>query len=84
MCAFVCSFDVDFLDQIPVQILHVLEANISQNTGVVNEDVDSAEGLNRGVNNGNAILNAVVVGNSLSASSLNLVDDYISSLCCGC
>ena len=41
----VCTSDVDFHDQVPVGVLHVLEADISEDAGIVDQNVDSAKGL---------------------------------------
>lgn len=67
-------------DEIPVLVFHVLEADVAQNTGVVDEDVDTAEGLDGRVDNPVAILDAVVVGYCLAACGFDLVDDDIGSL----
>ena len=76
----VCTVCVDFVDEIPVLILHVLEADIPQDTGVVDEDIHSAEVLNGCVDNRIAVLDAVVVCYSLAASSSDFVDNHIGSL----
>lgn len=68
------------VNQIPVLVFHVLEGNVTQDTGVVNEDVDAAKVLDGGVDNGLAILDAVVVGDGLTAGLANLFDDLIGSL----
>jgi hypothetical protein len=71
---------VDLEDQVPILVLHVLEADVAQNTGIVDEDVDAAVGLDGRLDNLVAILYTVVVGDGLAASSLDLVDDDISGL----
>jgi hypothetical protein len=71
---------MDLLDQIPILILHVLETDISQDSSIVDEDIDAAKCLDGSGNNGSAVLDAVVVGNGLSASGLDLVDNYIGGL----
>jgi hypothetical protein len=71
---------VDLHDQVPVLILDVLEADISQDTGVVDEDIDSAEGIDGSLDDALAVLDRVVVGDGLSAGGLDLVDDDIGSL----
>jgi hypothetical protein len=71
---------VDLEDQVPVLVLHVLEADIAQDTGVVDQDVDPAERLDGGVDNLLAVLDAVVVGYCLAACGFDLVDDNICGL----
>ena len=71
---------MDVHNQIPVLIAHVLEGDISQNTGVVEEDIDSAVVLDGGLDDPVAILDAVVVGYCFAACGLDLVDDNIGGL----
>jgi hypothetical protein len=71
---------VDLEDEVPVLVLHVLEADIAQDAGVVDEDIDAAESLDGRLDDAVAILDAVVVGDGLAASGLDLVDDNIGSL----
>lgn len=74
------ALDVDSGDQVPVGVLHVLEADIAQNTGIVDKDVDAAEGVNGSLDDLVTKLDAVVVCNGLASSLLDLVDDDISGL----
>lgn len=78
--AFVAALDVDAEDEIPIGILHVLEADIAEDTGIVNEDIDAAESLDGRLNNSVTIFDAVVICDGLSASGLDFVDDDIGSL----
>lgn len=55
-CALVCSVNVDFVDEIPVGLLHVLEADIAENAGIVDEDVDTTKGINGRLDNRLTIL----------------------------
>lgn len=71
---------MNFVDQIPILILHVLEADITEDTGVVDENIDPAEVLDGCLNDGFTVLNAVVVGYRLATSRSNLLNYYISSL----
>jgi hypothetical protein len=73
---------VDVVDEVPVLVRHVLEADIAQDTGIVEEDVDSTEGLDGSLDDSVAVLDAVVVGNGLAASGFDLVDDDICGLHC--
>lgn len=76
----VSTIDVNSVDQIPVLIFHVFEGNVTQDTGVVDEDINSAKALDGSVNNGLTILDTVVVGDGLSAGLANFLDDDIGSL----
>ena len=78
--ALVGALDVDLDDKVPVRILDVLEADIAEDTGVVDEHIDAAESLDGGLNNALAVLDGVIVGNGLAASSLDLVDYNIGGL----
>lgn len=71
---------MDLHDQVPVLILDVLEADISQDTGIVDEDIDSAESTDGSLDDALAVLDRVVVGDGLSARGLDLVDDDVGSL----
>lgn len=71
---------MDLEDQVPVLVLDVLEADVSQDTGVVDEDINATERLDRGVDDLVTVLYGVVVCDCLSAGLLYLVDDYIGGL----
>lgn len=79
-CALVSTLDVHLVDEVPIFVLHVLEANITEDTGVVNENVDAAECLDGGFDDLVTVLDTVVIGNSLAASGLDFVDNDIGSL----
>src|SRR5665213_413983 len=49
-CTFICPRDMDFHNQIPVIILHVLEAYVPEDTSIVDEDIDPAEALDGSLN----------------------------------
>lgn len=72
--------NVDLDDEIPVLVGQVLEANVTQDTGVVDENIDATKGLEGGLNDSVSILDTVVVSDGLAARSYDLVDDHISSL----
>jgi hypothetical protein len=67
-------------NQIPVLVFHVLEADISQDTSVVEQDVNAAIILNSGLDDLLTMLYAVVVGYRFTASSFDLVDDDVGCL----
>ena len=77
--ALVSAIGMHTVDQVPVLVLHVLEADIAQDPGVVDEDVDAAEVLDGRVDDGLAVLDAVVVGGSVSTGGFDLGDDDV---CC--
>lgn len=79
-CALVCSLDVYLHHQVPVLVFHVLEADVAQDAGIVDEDVNPAERLDGGLDNPVAILDRVVVGYGLAACRSDLVDDGVSGL----
>ena len=67
-------------DQVPILVGEVLEADITKNAGIVDEDIDAAVGLNGGFDDLVAIGYAVVVGYSFAARGYDLIDDYICGL----
>ncbi len=72
---------MDLEDEIPVGILHVLEADIPEDAGIIDQHIDATEVLDGRVDNLVAEFDRVVVGYGLAASSTDLVDDDISGLC---
>ena len=79
-CALERTLDVYGLDEVPILIFHVLEADISQNSRIVEEDIDAAEGINGSLDDLVAILDAVIVGYGLATCLLDLIDDDICGL----
>jgi hypothetical protein len=71
---------VDLVDKVPVGLLHVLERDIAQDTGVVDEHVDAPKVINRRLDDGFAILDRIVVGDGLAAGGADLVDDLVCGL----
>ena len=67
-------------DEVPVLVGHVLEADVAQDAGVVDEHVDTAVRLDGSLDDLVAILDAVVVGSRLAARGLDLLDDKVGSL----
>lgn len=68
------------VDQIPIGIFHVLEADVAQNTSIVEQNIDATEGFDSGVDDRFTIFDAVVVGNGFPTSGTNFLDDIICSL----
>lgn len=71
---------MDFVDEVPVGLLHVLEADIAQDTGIVDEDINAAKGINGRLDNRIAILDGIVVGDGLAACGADLFDDFVGGL----
>lgn len=71
---------MDVHDQVPVLILHVLEADISQDTGIVQQDIDSAKVLDGSLDDLVAIGDTVVVCDGFTARGLDFLNDNICSL----
>ena len=68
------------VDEFPILLLHVLEAAIPKDTGIVDEDIDTAKIADGSLDDLLAVLDAVVVGDGLTAGGLDLVDYDIGSL----
>jgi hypothetical protein len=71
---------VHVVDEIPVRLLHVLEADVAQDAGIVDEDVDAPKRVNGRLDDGLALLDRVVVGDGLASSGADLVDDLVGGL----
>jgi len=67
-------------NQVPIFVCQVLKTDIAQDTGIVDENIDTAVGLDSGFDDLVTIGDAVVVGNGLAACGYNLIDDYICGL----
>lgn len=80
MTDLVRSLDMNFDGQIPIGIRHILEADIPQDPGVVDENVYPAEFSYGRLDNPLSILNAVVICYCFAASSSDLVDDNVRCL----
>jgi hypothetical protein len=71
---------MDGNNEVPVLVLHVLEADIAKNAGIVDQHIDTAKVLDGRVNDLVSVRDAIVVCYSLPASSSDLVNDDICSL----
>lgn len=80
MRALVCSIDVDSVDQVPVRLLHVLEADVAQDAGIVDEDIDATEGVDSCLDNGLSVLYRVIVGDRFAACGADIFDDFVCRL----
>jgi hypothetical protein len=67
-------------NQIPVIVCHVLEADITEDTRIVKEDIDSTVGFDGGFDDLLAVGDTVVVGYCFAACGFDFVDDDIGGL----
>lgn len=67
-------------DQIPICISHVFEADIPQDSSIVDQDIYPAVCLDCSLDDLVAILDRVVIGSRLASSGLDLVHDDIGGL----
>lgn len=65
---------VDVEDRVPQVVVHVCESLVAQNTGVVDQDINTAEGIDSGLDDILAIFAGCLVANSLAAHLLDLLD----------
>ena len=71
---------MDINDQVPILVCHIFEGNIAEDTGIVEENVNSTEGLDCCLDDLVTRCDRVVVGYRFAASGFDLVDDNIGSL----
>lgn len=71
---------MNFNNEVPVIILHILKTDVSKNTCIVEQNINATEGLYGCVDNALSVLDAIVVRNRLSSSSLDFIDNNISGL----
>jgi hypothetical protein len=74
---------MDVHNEVPVLILHVLEADVPQDASIVDQDVNSSKVLDSSLNDLLAIRYAIVVGYGFTACSFYFIDDNVGSLCLG-
>jgi hypothetical protein len=67
-------------DQIPILVLHVPEADIPQDAGIVDQNVNASEGLNGSLDDELAVQDVVIIRNGVASGGLDLVDNDIGSL----
>jgi len=69
-------------DQIPVLVAHILETDVAQDTGIVDEDVYPTESIDRCTNDLFAIFgNIVIVGYGVATVLFDETYDLVCSLC---
>ena len=71
---------MDGHDQIPVLVGHILKGDVSEDTSIVEQDIDSAVVFDRGIDDAVAVLDAVIVGYRFAACSSDFVNDDICGL----
>lgn len=80
MSDLVSTLDVDLHDEVPVLVGYIFEADIPEDTSVVEDDVNASESLDGSLDDFLAILDTVVVGRSLAARLFDFFDNYVGSL----
>lgn len=73
------AINVDREDGIPLLIGHTGKGDILEDTGVVDDNVDTAKGLHGSLDNLVSVKDRVVVGNGFTTSGTDLIDNKISS-----
>ena len=74
---FICSFDVNTLDIIPLLIRHRLETFIAKDTRIVDNDVDSAECVKTGFNDCFTVFYGMTIADGFSSCSFDFFDCFI-------
>ena len=72
--------EVDLDDRVPLCLGHVGEHPVAQDAGVVDDDVEPAEAVDRALHHptgGLEVADVVGVGDGLAAHALDLVDDLL-------
>lgn len=70
------------LDQIPISVLDVLERDIPQNSGIIDQDVDGSKRLYGSFDDLLSKLYGIVAGDRFAARFFDLFNDDICSLYC--
>lgn len=73
----VCAAKVNVHDREPQLVGHIGECLVAQDTGVVDDDVDAAEGVNDSLDDLVTLLGRSLDADSLAAGLLDLVDNII-------
>ena len=56
---------------------HLLEADVTQDAGIVDDDVDGPEGIKGRLHDGLSVLDRVIVGHGLAAEGTDLLDHLV-------
>ncbi|MNO86526.1 hypothetical protein D3C76_779250 [compost metagenome] len=68
------ALDVHVLDQVPLFLGHLVEGTVTQDAGVVDQDIEGAESLQRGGHDLLALGHRMVVGHRLAAQRTDFGD----------
>lgn len=71
---------MDLHDQVPILVLYVLETDVAQDTGIVDEDIHPTECIDRRTDDLFAILDIIVVGYGVTTVLFDETYDLVCSL----
>ena len=71
---------MDQHDEVPIEVAHLLERNVSKDSRIVDHNVNRAESVNCSLHNFVTKLDRVFVCDSNTASSLNFVNYSVCSV----
>ena len=77
------SLQVDQHDQVPIEVAHLLERDVSQDSRIVDHNVNSAESVNCSLHNFVTKLDRVFVCDSNTTRSLNFVNHSVGGVFLG-
>jgi hypothetical protein len=70
---------MDSLDQVPISISHTRKRLVPQDSGIIDNDINSSISFHSSLYNTFAIFNAIVVCDCLSASRNDFIYYYVGS-----
>lgn len=70
---------MNFHDEIPILIFHLLEGDISEDSCIIDEDIDSSEIIHCCFNNLISKLDRIIVGYSRASFRFNFLNNFICS-----
>ena len=68
---------MDHHNKVPIFIGHFLEGNVAEDTSVIDEDIDGTECIDSGLDDLFSKLDRIIICDSLTTSSFDLVDDNV-------
>jgi len=74
------TLEVNLVHQVPVGLFHLQKAHISQDAGVIDDNVDATKVINGRLDDGLTVLHRVVVGCCLATGLFDFLDHQISGL----
>jgi len=69
--------DVDAVNEVPVFLRHLLERGVAKDAGVVDDDVEALERVERALDDLGALLDRLVAGDGFSSGCLDLIHDLV-------